>query len=65
MNLITNIDNVLVCKECAKERDLQIELEEGKDQENFVAYIEAYFQLTPSDEYKGIRELHQEYQKQT
>ena len=58
MNLITNIDNVLVCKECAQERYLQIELEEGKDQENFVAYIEAYFQLTPSDEYKGIRELH-------
>ena len=25
-NLITNIDNVLVCKECAQERDLQIKL---------------------------------------
>ena len=25
-NLITNIDNVLVCKECAQERELQIKL---------------------------------------
>ena len=46
-NLITNIDNVLVCKEFARQRDLQIKLEEEKDQENFVDYVEAYFQLTP------------------
>ena len=26
-NLITNIDNVLVCKECAQERELEIKLE--------------------------------------
>ena len=26
-NLIKNIDNVLVCKECAQEKDLQIKLE--------------------------------------
>ena len=26
-NLITNIDNVLVCKQCAQDRDLQIKLE--------------------------------------
>ena len=25
-----------------------MELEEGKEQENFVAYVEAYFRLTPS-----------------
>ena len=30
-NLITNIDNVLVCKECAQERELQIKLEEEID----------------------------------
>ena len=48
--LITNIDNVLVCKECTHERDLQIKLEGKKDQENFIDYVEAYFQLTPSDE---------------
>ena len=60
-NLITNIDKVLVCKECAQERDLQIKLEEDKQQENFVDYVEDYFQLTPSDEQKGIRELHEEF----
>ena len=34
-------------------------VEEGKEQENFIAYVEAYFQLTPSDEKKGIRKLYQ------
>ena len=64
-NLITNIDNFLVCKECAQERELQIKLEEERDVENFIDYVEAYFQLTPSDEQKGIRELHQDFNKQT
>ena len=40
-NLSTNIENFLLCKECVKERDLQIKLEEGKEQENFIAYVEA------------------------
>ena len=31
-NLITYIDEILVCKECAQERDLQMELEGGKYQ---------------------------------
>ena len=57
-NLITNIDKSLVCNECAQERELQIELEEKRDVENFIDYVEDYFQLTPSDEQKGIRELH-------
>ena len=55
----------MLCKECVKERELQIKLEEGKEQENFIAYVEYYFQLTPSDEQKGIRELHQDFKKQT
>ena len=49
-NLITNIDNFLVCKECAQERELQIKLEEERDQVKCVDYVEDYFQLTPSDE---------------
>ena len=60
-NLITNIDKVLVCKECAQERELQIKLEEKIDVENFIDYVEAYFLLTPSDEQKGIRDLHQNF----
>ena len=48
-NFITNIDKFLVCKEFAKERELQIKLEEERDVENFIYYVEAYFQLTPSD----------------
>ena len=48
-NLITNIDKCLVCKECAHERSLQIKLEEERDVVNFIDYIEACFQFTPSD----------------
>ena len=54
-NFITNIDKNLVCKECAQGRALQIKLEEGKEHEKFIAYVEASIQLTPSDGKKGIR----------
>ena len=50
-------------KECAQERDLQIKLEEKRDVENFIDYVEAYFQLTPSDEQKVIREMHEYFNK--
>ena len=64
-NLITNIDKFLVCKECAQERELQIKLEEERDVEKFIDYVEAYFQLTSPDEQKGVRELHEDFNKQT
>ena len=57
-NFITNIDIFLVCKECPKERELQIKLEKERDVEKFIGCVEAYFQLIPSDEHTGIRELH-------
>ena len=63
--IITNIDKILVCKECAQERELQIKLEEERDVENFFDYVEAYFQLTPSDEHKVVREMHEDFNKQT
>ena len=59
------MDKVLVCKQCAQERELQIKLEEERDVEDFVDYVEAYFQLTPSDEQKGLRELYEDFNKQT
>ena len=63
-NLIINIDNFLVCKECAQKRELQIKLEEERDVEKFIDYVEAYFQLTPSDEQKRVRELYEDFKKQ-
>ena len=63
-NLITNMDNFLVCKECAQERELQMKLEEERDVENVIDYVEAYFRLTPPDEQKGVRELHEDFNKQ-
>ena len=63
-NLITNIDKILVCKECAQERELHIKVEEERDKENFIYYVEAYFQLTPPDEQKGVRELYEDFKKQ-
>ena len=35
-HLITNIDNFLVFKECAQEKELQIKLEEERYVENFI-----------------------------
>ena len=63
--MITNIDILLVCKYCAQERELQIKLEEERDVENFIDYVEAYFQLNPPDKQKGVRELHEDFNKQT
>ena len=48
-NLFSNIDKILVRKECAQERELQIKLEEERDVKNFFDYVEACFQLTPPD----------------
>ena len=62
-NLITNMDKFLVYKECAQERDLPIKSEEKIDGENFIDSVEAYFQRTPSDEQKGIRD--EDFKKQT
>ena len=59
------MDNFLVCKECAQVREIQIKLEEERDVENFIDCVEDYFQLTPPNEQKGVRELHEEFNKQT
>ena len=64
-NLITNIDIFLVCKEFEQEREIQIKLEEERDLERFIDNVEDYFQLTPSDEQKGVRELYESFKKQT
>ena len=40
-----------------------MKLEEERDQEKCIAYIQDYFQLNSSDEQKGIRELHQDFKK--
>ena len=54
-----------MCKECAQERELQIKLEEERDVEKFIDYVEDYFQLTPPDEQKGVRELYEYFKKET
>ena len=64
-NLITNIGTFLICKECTQERELQIKLEEKRDQEDFVDYLEAYSWLTLSDEQKLLMEMHEEFNKKT
>ena len=37
----------------------------GKRAGKLFLYVEDYFQLTPSDEQKGIREIHQDFKKKT
>ena len=63
-NFFSNIDKLLVCKDCAQERELQIKLEEERYVENFFDYVEAYFQLTSPDKQKGVRELYDDFKKQ-
>ena len=55
----------MVCKECAQERELQIKLEEERDVEKFIDCVDNYFQLTPPDEQKVVRELYEDFNKQT
>ena len=45
--------------------EIQIKLEEEIDVESFIEYVEAYFQLTPQDEQKGVRGLYEDFNKQT
>ena len=33
--------------------------------EKFIDYFEAYFQLTPSDGQKGVREIREDFNEQT
>ena len=40
-----------------------MKLEEERDQENFISYVEAYCELTPTCEQKGIRQLHHDFNK--
>ena len=40
-------------------------LEEERDVEIFINYVEAYFKLPSSDQQKGVRELHEDFRKQT
>ena len=49
---------------CTGERTTD-KLEEKRDVENLIYYVEDYFDLTPSDEQKGIRGLHEDFKKQT
>ena len=62
---IKNIDKFLVCTEFAQEREIQIKLEEERDVEKFIDYVEAYFQLTPPDDQREVRGLHEDFNKQT
>ena len=52
-------------KEFPQERELQIKSEEERDRENFIDYVEDYFHLTPPHEQKGVRELHEDFNKKT
>ena len=54
-----------MCNKCAQEKKPQIKLEQKRDAENFIDYVEASFQLTPLDEQNRMRELHDDFKKQT
>ena len=41
-----------------------MKLEEERDQENFISFVETYYELTPANEKKGVRQLHHDFNKQ-
>ena len=41
-----------------------MKLEEEIGQENFIPYVESYYDLTPTYEQKGIRKIHHDLNKQ-
>ena len=49
---------------CTGERTTN-KIREEIDMGKFIDYVEDYFQLPPSDEQKGIRELYQDFNKGT
>ena len=53
--LTTNVEKVLVFRKCSYEKALQMKLEEEIYQENFINYVETYYDLTQNNESKGIR----------
>ena len=42
-----------------------MKLEEERDVENFIDYVEAYFKVMPPDEQKGVWEHYGDFNKQT
>ena len=61
--LTTNTENILVLQQCANEKDAPMKLEEKRYQENLISYVEAYYEVTPTCEQKGIRQLHHDFNR--
>ena len=53
--LTTNVEKVLVFWKCSYEKALYMKLEEEIYQENFINYVETYYDLTQNNESKEIR----------
>ena len=48
----------------AQGKSLQMRIEEEIYQENFIYYVEAYYNLSPTDQRMVIREIHYYFNKQ-
>ena len=48
-----NIEKILVCRQCAQEKALQIKSEEEMYRGNFISYVEAYCEITHMYEQNG------------
>ena len=53
-----------MCRKCAQETALQIKLEEERDQEKLIYFVEDYCELTPTYEQKGTRKLYHDFNTQ-
>ena len=63
--MTTNIEEILVCQKCAHDKALQMKLEDERYQGKFISYADNYYDITLTNEEKGIRKLHHDFNKQT
>ena len=59
--LTTDIEILLVFRQCVQEKALQMKSEEERDQENMISYVEAYYRVTPMHKHKGIMQLRHDF----
>ena len=62
--MTTNIENCLAYQKCVGEKDLQMKSEEERNQENFVSYVEDYYELNQKYKKNGISQIHHDFNKQ-
>ena len=52
-----------MCRKGAQQKALNMKTEEEKDEEKLISYVRDYYNLSPMDELKVVREPHHDFNK--